>query len=142
MDDTLSKTHRGRTADAYYRSHHEIDTVIEHSLGGAVALSLENNVKKQNDSPFGIIQSKTFGSPTVSGDFSGPNPNRIRWAGGPTSVMDMNATTVFPSRKQRWNNRAPSYYGLFVKDTAPVHGTTKNMSGPSPDDSQAHVITY
>ena len=38
--DTLNKTHRGRTADAYYRSHHEIDTVIGHSLGGSVALAL------------------------------------------------------------------------------------------------------
>ena len=26
IDDILNKTHRGRTADAYYRSHHEIDT--------------------------------------------------------------------------------------------------------------------
>ena len=43
FDDTLNKTTRGKTADAYYRSHHEIDTAIGHSLGGAVALSLENN---------------------------------------------------------------------------------------------------
>ena len=35
----------GRDADAYYRSHHEIDTVIGHSLGGAVCLALENNIK-------------------------------------------------------------------------------------------------
>ena len=44
FDDTLNLTNRGRdadAADAYYRSHHEIDTVIGHSLGGAVALSLE-----------------------------------------------------------------------------------------------------
>ena len=40
MNDILNK-HRGRTADAYYRSHHEIDTVIGHSLGGSVALALE-----------------------------------------------------------------------------------------------------
>ena len=45
FDDTLNKTKRGRTADAYYRSHHEIDTVIGHSLGGAVALSLEEYKK-------------------------------------------------------------------------------------------------
>ena len=32
---------KGRDADAYYRSHHEVDTLIGHSLGGAVALSLE-----------------------------------------------------------------------------------------------------
>ena len=47
MNDTLNKTHRGRTADAYYRSHHEIDTVIGHSLGGTVASSLENNINNK-----------------------------------------------------------------------------------------------
>merc|ERR1711966_246289 len=72
FDDTLNKTHRGRTADAYYRSHHEVDTVIGHSLGGAVALPLENKYKKEGDNPYGIIQSKTFGSPTVSGNISNP----------------------------------------------------------------------
>ena len=47
LDDTLNKTKRGRDADAYYRSHHELDTVIGHSLGGAVAFSLENKYKKK-----------------------------------------------------------------------------------------------
>ena len=46
LGDTLNKTTRRKTADAYYRSHHEIDTVIEHSLGGAVASSLEKHYKK------------------------------------------------------------------------------------------------
>ena len=41
FDDTLNETKRGRDADAYYRSHHVIDTVIGHSLGSSVALSLE-----------------------------------------------------------------------------------------------------
>ena len=72
FDDTLNKTTRGRTADAYYRSHHEIDTVIGHSLGGAVALSLQNAYKKQDGNPYGIVQSKTFGSPTVSGNIKSP----------------------------------------------------------------------
>ena len=44
FDDTLNNTTRGRTADAYYRSHHEIDTVIGHSLGGAVALPLDETI--------------------------------------------------------------------------------------------------
>ena len=46
MSETLNKTRRGRTADAYYRSHHEIDTVIGHYLGGSVALALEKQYKK------------------------------------------------------------------------------------------------
>ena len=36
---TLNETKRGSDADAYYRYHHEVDTVVGHSLGGAVALS-------------------------------------------------------------------------------------------------------
>ena len=71
FDDTL-KTKRGRDADAYCRSHHEIDTVIGHSLGGAVALSLEKQYKKEGNNPYGIVQSKTFGSPAVPGNISNP----------------------------------------------------------------------
>ena len=51
FDDTLNNTTRGRTADQYYRSHHEIDTVIGHSLGGAVALSLEKQYKNKVITP-------------------------------------------------------------------------------------------
>ena len=36
FDDTLNKTKRSRDADAYYRSHHEIDTVIK-----AIALEVQ-----------------------------------------------------------------------------------------------------
>ena len=72
FDDTLNKTKRGRDADAYYRSHHEIDTVIGHSLGGAVSLALEKQYKKEGNNPYGIVQSKTFGAPTVSGNISNP----------------------------------------------------------------------
>ena len=68
FDDTLNKTKRGRDADAYYRSHHEIDTVIGHSLGGAVSLALEKQYKKECNNPYGIIQSKTFGVPVVNGN--------------------------------------------------------------------------
>ena len=52
----------------YYRSHHEIDTVVGHSLGGAVSLALEKQYKKEGNNPYGIIQSKTFGTPTVPGN--------------------------------------------------------------------------
>ena len=66
--DTSNETHRGRTADAYYRRHNEIDTVIGHSLGGAVALSLESSIKKDVIiHTYGAVQSKTFGAPIVSG---------------------------------------------------------------------------
>ena len=64
LNDTLNKTTRGRTADKYYRSHHEIDTVIGHYLGGSVASALEKQYKKGN-TPYGIVQSKTFGAPVI-----------------------------------------------------------------------------
>ena len=47
MNGIFNKTKRGRDPDAYYRSHHEIDTVIGHSLGGAVVLSLESNINNK-----------------------------------------------------------------------------------------------
>ena len=68
FDDTLNEITRVRDADAYYRSHHEIDTIIGHYLGGAAALSLEKQYKQEGDNPYGIIQYKTFGSPVVSGN--------------------------------------------------------------------------
>ena len=46
FDDTLNKTKRGRDAYAYYRPHHEIDTVIGHSLGGSVSLAIEKIQKR------------------------------------------------------------------------------------------------
>ena len=55
--------------------------------------------------------------------------------------MDFNATTVMPSFKQRWNNSAHSYSGLFIKDALPVHDTPENPLTPSPDDSEATVMT-
>ena len=72
FDDTSIKTKSGRNADEYFRSHHEIDTVICHSLGGAVALSLDKQYKKEGSNPYGTVQSKTFGSPAVSGNLQSP----------------------------------------------------------------------
>ena len=142
MNGTLNKTKRGRDADMYSGSHHEIDTVIGRSLGGSVALALERQYKKEGNNPYGLIQSKTFGAPMISGNLSGTNPNRIRWAGDPISALDFNSTTVMPSFKQRWNNIAHSYPGSFIKDAVPVHDTIHNPLTQSPDDSQAEVITY
>ena len=56
----MNKTKRGRDADAYYRSHHGIDTRIGRSLGGAVALSLEKQYKQEGNNPYGITQSKNL----------------------------------------------------------------------------------
>ena len=141
MNCTSDKTQRGRDPDAYYRSHHEIDTAIGHSLGGGIALSLEKQYGKEGNNPYGSIQSKTYRSPTVSGNFPGPNPNRIRWAGDPVSFMDMSAATVMPSFKQRWRNSAHSYSGLCIKDAVPTHDVEKNPLQPSPGDKDAEVIT-
>ena len=68
--------------------------------------------------------------------------DRIRYFGDPTRAFDFQATTVSPSFKQRFNNSAHSYSGLFIKDAVLVHGVQKNMLEPSPDDSQAEVLTY
>ena len=70
------------------------------------------------------------------------SPDIIIYFGDPISAMDMNAKTVMPSFKHRWNNSAHSYSGLFIKDAVPIHGVEKNPLQKSPDDKDAEVITY
>ena len=54
----------------------EIDTVIGHSLGGSVALSLEDKYRhdKIGIPGVGIKQVKTFGAPVVAANIGGNNP--------------------------------------------------------------------
>ena len=47
-----------------------------------------------------------------------------------------------PSFKQRLNNSAHSYSGLFIKDAVPIHDTPKNTLTQSPDDGKTEAITY
>ena len=84
----------------------------------------------------------------VSSDFANritsdtnTSPDRIRYFGDPISMFDFNATTIMPSFKQGWNNSAHSYSCLFIKDVVPLHDTIKNPLTPSPNDSEATVIT-
>ena len=84
----------------------------------------------------------------VSSDFANritedtnTSPDRIRYFGDPVSMFDFNAKTVMPSMGFRWNNSAHSYKELFIKDAVPLHDTPKHMLEPSPDDSDATVVT-
>ena len=177
--------------------------MIGHSLGGAGSLALEKKYKTDANNPCGIVQSKTFGAPVVSGNTKPPllkkiiveseivgasvagglsigasvdsaigfsdggllsglgadigkemssdfsnritdtntSPERVKCFGDPISAFDFNATTIMPSFKQRWNNSAHSYSGLFVKDAVPLHDVERNPLTPSPDDSKTEVIT-
>ena len=56
-------------------------------------------------------------------------------------MFGFNAETVMPSFGFRFNNSAHSYKGLFIKDAVPLHATIRNMLEPSPDDSEAIVVT-
>ena len=61
-DDISNKTERGGYAD---RSHHGIDTVIRHSLGGSVSLALGKQCKKEGNNPYVMFHSKAYGAPPV-----------------------------------------------------------------------------
>ena len=176
-------------------------------MGGSLASNFKKQHKKEGNNPYVIVQSKTFGAPTVSGNLgsrfgkvgkptvkneitaagiagglatgasadsaigfsdvglliglgadigkkvptdmanrltsdNNTSPDRMRYFGDPISFMDMSATTVMPSFKQRFNNPAHSYSGLQIADKVHVHDTMRNNLTPSPDDSQAEVITY
>ena len=69
------------------------------------------------------------------------SPDRIRYLGDPISMFDFQAKTIMPSFKQRWNNSAHSYSGLFIKGAVDVHDTMKNPLTQSPDDLNAEVLT-
>ena len=58
-------------------------------------------------------------------------PDRILYFGDPISAMDFNAKAVMPSIKQRWDNNAHSYSGLFIKDAVPVYDTMNNNLTPT-----------
>ena len=74
-----------------------------HSLGGAVALSFEKQYKTSNHT-YGIVQSKTFGSPAVSGNISNPLLKNIAKdeivaggvAGGVSIGASMDSAIGFP----------------------------------------------
>ena len=61
---------------------------------------------------------------------------------GPISALGFNSTTVIPSFKQRFNNSAHSYSGVFIKDAVPIHDVEKNRLQPSPVDKDAEVRNY
>ena len=77
----------------------------------------------------------------VTEDTNTTNVDRIRYFGDPVSVFDFNAKAVMPSFGFRLNNSASSHKGLFIKDADPLRDTMKNVLTPSPDDSEATVIT-
>eukprot|EP00972_Heterocapsa_arctica_P000480 69790-Heterocapsa_arctica.AAC.1 len=109
-------------------------------MGGSVSLDLQQKYAKKGDNPYGIIQSKTFGSATASLPGSG-NGNRIRYLQDPISALDFGATTVIPSLSQRWNNSAHSYSGLSIPDKIPVHDIIKNPLTPSAPDNESEILT-
>ena len=65
----------------------------------------------------------------------------VRYFGDPISAFDFNSKTVYPSFGFGFHNSALSYKGLFIKDVVPLHGTMDNRLEPSPDDSEATVVT-
>ena len=68
------------------------------------------------------------------------SPNRIRYFGDPSSVLDMTATTVMPSVKQRFINSAHSYSGLQIADKVETHDTPKHPLTQSPGDSKEETV--
>ena len=73
--------------------------------------------------------------------YTNTSPGRIGYFGDSVSMFDFSSTAVFPSFKQRWNNSAHPYSGLFIKDAVPLRDVEKNMLESSPDDSNTEVIT-
>ena len=111
-----------------------VDSAIGFADGGLLA-GLSANICKKVSSDF---------ANRITED-NNTSPGRVRYFGDPISAFDFNAATVMPSFKQRWNNSAHSYSGLFIKDVVPLHDVQHNPLTPSPEDSKAgyyRVISY
>ena len=69
------------------------------------------------------------------------SPNRTLYFDDPISMFDLQAKNVMPSFRQRWDNPAPSYSGLFIKDAVPLHDIGRNPLTISGNDEDAEAIT-
>ena len=69
------------------------------------------------------------------------NPDRIRYAGDPTSAFDFNAKIVVPSLGFRMNHSAHSYSGLSIPDKFPEHDLAKEALPTQLDDDNTKTIT-
>ena len=74
-----SKSDRYQNAHKYLEEHHNIKNLVGHSLGGSVALELQDNMDKRN------FKTNTYGAPVFS--FT-PADNRYRNVGDPVSMFD------------------------------------------------------
>ena len=80
---------RYRTADHFLKYNSDkVDTVIGHSLGGAVSLKLNQDYRKR-------FKTRTYGAPVYSYNMNTDENNlRFRSAGDPVSMFDRGAITI------------------------------------------------
>ena len=80
---------RYRTADHFLKYNADkVDTVIGHSLGGAVSLKLNQDYRKR-------FKTRTYGAPVYSYNMNTDENNlRFRSAGDPVSMFDRGAITI------------------------------------------------
>lgn len=90
LDDTLiplqktEMSHRYHDALAHLKKHPDVERVVGHSLGGAVALQLDK------DKPYGVgYKTRTYGAPVF--DMEGIRGERYRNPGDPVSIFDIGA---------------------------------------------------
>jgi len=76
---------RYEDADKLFKDNPQIDDIVGHSLGGAVALELNKNYPDKYDTT-------TYGSPTF--DFGNEKGKRFRHTLDPISIFDRNANNV------------------------------------------------
>ena len=80
---------RYRTADHFLKYNSDkVDTVVGHSLGGAVSLKLNQDYRKR-------FKTRTYGAPVYSYNMNTDEHNlRFRSAGDPVSMFDRGAITI------------------------------------------------
>jgi hypothetical protein len=80
-----SKSDRYQNAHKYLEDHKNITNLVGHSLGGSVALELQDNMDERN------FKTNTYGAPVFNLNYTHAT-NRYRNIGDPVSMFDFGAT--------------------------------------------------
>ena len=113
-----NRTARYKSAARTLAANPQVRRVIGHSLGGAVAMQLQEDIPSLN--------SRTYGAPALS--FSGSG-ERFRSLGDPISMFDFGARETAPSS---WNPH--SYQDIGTRtEPPPEHATPASKIGSITD---------
>lgn len=122
----LRQSTRYQAAEKALKENPQVSHVVGHSLGGSVALQLEQDYPNQ------IKTSRTYGAPVLDA-WKGGNPERYRHYGDPVSILDRSAKSSIklnPTSSMSLTHDYSEMAGKFAS-TEEKPADTENPEGKS-----------